>query len=770
MRDRLAKAVEPGILLTALLGALGIAIAAKFMAFALPPVWFAYAACALCAISCAVGLRLMRRPAAPADVPPQLLALYDVLAEVTQRLDQGEADLRAGQHAFKQLHIELAEHAAKSAEAFKHSSAEQNQHLRDMTAVLTDIPQALDGVERLTQSLEEIDVAKIGQQASALEDQVERLGDAADAVVERADETQASSLRLEEIIEGAAQNSARHVDALHGAEETLRASTQQFEAAYQQHGALTEKMTGAYSQIGALHSDMKTLQGNAQAALKSGLKGVIGATRMLQSAEQRCADTAGQMEQVSRTLHDHSVRLLDEVANGFAASVEQAGQVLDDKSGRALEDLTLGFAASVEQFEEAWRHGLAKLQQAGNDTLAGVGEGFERTQHAYAAFIGKAQHALSGHEDVLQQGRDAAQKFADGINAIAAESETATRGFASRLQRQAELLDGLSGLTHPARETLAALSQVDVAPLGAAIESVEACAQRLNAISLTDHGPAMAAVDEKLVNLAAETAEGRVSLSHLTTQIEVSEDRIKQEVSDAYAPLLNQVSALNAGLDDIRARQDNADIKSDIAAAASAMIEAFEQHVTELLSQHRQLQIEQVQTRKTLKSQVRQSEQDTCAHLANVASDIKHIRANQLQVLKQTLRQLPEAVKDVVHSELAAQALAQKVDIDAAVEALRVMPETDVPETVDLEDAAPAAEPDAIMRDVSTRLADALAQMEAIETEATGLAAAALTAPENAQDSEALQCALRDAERTISAWGEKLSNISTAIALARDAA
>ncbi|MEM7571099.1 MAG: hypothetical protein AAF337_15015, partial [Pseudomonadota bacterium] len=67
------------------------------------------------------------------------------------------------------------------------------------------------------------------------------------------------------------------------------------------------------------------------------------------------------------------------------------------------------------------------------------------------------------------------------------------------------------------------------------------------------------------------------------------------------------------------------------------------------------------------------------------------------------------------------------------------------------------------------RLSATLAAMDGIDQELSGLAAAAMAAPEHAQASPAFVQSLHDAEQALAAWTRKTENVATALALAKDA-
>ncbi|MEM6901929.1 MAG: hypothetical protein AAF556_01655, partial [Pseudomonadota bacterium] len=78
--------------------------------------------------------------------------------------------------------------------------------------------------------------------------------------------------------------------------------------------------------------------------------------------------------------------------------------------------------------------------------------------------------------------------------------------------------------------------------------------------------------------------------------------------------------------------------------------------------------------------------------------------------------------------------------------------------------------PVSTLPDLGHRFSAALQMIEEVETEITALATAAMATPENASASEDFLSAIKEADEVLAIWAEKLNNISTAIALAQDAA
>lgn len=472
-------------------------------------------------------------------------------------------------------------------------------------------------------------------------------------------------------------------------------------------------------------------------------------------------------------------------ASAGASLTHTASQVKADSAtfGRAAVHSVAGIVAATGPVEDA-----AIAVARASDTLEASVSGFEGERKglmdglsdgiaSLGGFAEDAQSALRAAAVPVEAAANTAARASAALEASAKGFEEQHKGLLVGLEEEIAALGGIAGDAHsilgaaaaeigPAAKTiledrtagLARASETHARTIDAAAQAVTSFQGGIDSAHAALADTAALATDLRShKDDALKALEAQVLAASKTHDaLEKAAKPARQKLgalaaleTSSFAGLVEHVSGLARELDAMREKETL--LLNDLGVRLAGLEAGLADDVSSAAS-------------KAMRAPLRALKDQIAQHNGAVLADLKQMRTAHIQPIKRSIRALPEALAAAVLPPLHASTQALQTQLreiserpDPNMEAVPQLAEITAP-PLDLAAAS-----------VAERLAHALSDMQAIEEDVAGLATAALSAPEDAAASDAFKHVLGESEQALRSWGGSLDNVTTAIAIARDA-
>ncbi|MEO0411367.1 MAG: hypothetical protein AAF221_05950 [Pseudomonadota bacterium] len=677
-----------------------------------------------------------------------------------QNLEKTEASLKERQEIYLKLQVKVAEEAMKSLHVVQQSAAEQSAVQADMTAFLNQAPAALQELRAQIDSWSRIDPVEIDAIQHQLTDRANALSD------------------LITVFRGNAQASDDAIVALSLAAEKSSAAAEKVccnaDDGADAAGAIIARMESIASDMTEAREDITRLVSGSRAGIMRALKGVVESKNSL-------GKTTVAIEDMTRALSG-SVRAIECGLDANEAAFSAATTSIAEQSEACFSKIADGAHNMLHQARDAV---MLAADQAVSTVREPIGQIETATQRHAEAVDGHVK-ALAGHGAVLARSSKALQAVEAMTDLVERQSRASAAACERRLQEQDTLLAPMAALVEPAQQTLAQFAQLNVSAYAKALGSVEALAAKLADAKHEDHSSAFTALHDAIAALHDELSPqfGSLSqqLSTLTQSIEalaqedyeVLKDDLSAVFKEGYDGLNESVQALPAAvaaplqeqLDTLAGALQPADqlpLFDALGHRIEAHVDAALTHVAQTHEAAVDQAFQAAKAAGALKTQLKTLSSQSAKQHESLQADLKHLRSRQIQSLKHSIKSVPEAVAKQLAPGIDAHVRGLQEQLKAALERAPLLEQ---PADAQL-DVEPSQED--VAASLGARLKAALTAMDDIEADAAGFAAAALAAPDEAGASQVFAATLEDADTVLNGWGNKLGNVATAIALARDA-
>ncbi|MEM6833491.1 MAG: hypothetical protein ACFBZ9_12715 [Sphingomonadales bacterium] len=734
--------------------------------------------------------RVENTPSAEQSEDAILQTVLKKMDAVSEQIDSNEGWWRERQDTLKDVHVKIAEQSLGAAQALQSAADSQQELQQDMRVKLTELEQAVSVAQEPLAEFARLDIEALAQSA-------DRMIEVADAMQQAGSDLQSSATSADTAasqLDDAVQKLGSHGD------EYSRMVTEATEAAQAAATTLESTMSGLEGTNDQVTGFIET----SKKSLVSALQGVVSAGRDINGvAEKSHADLALLEEAVQgliqsgKTSETEMATLLQKLEETVQQNLSDNQTAVEGALQTASEDMqqiVLSISQNLEgvvgdietAFEETLKEMPTTAQQVFEKAVADVTD----MSKAHKEMADKELGALAELSAVLEQSRSAATAVTAAFEILEGQSQAASDGFQSQLALQKERLDEMALAAAPLADKIAELTEVDGQRFAATCADVEVALQHLRETegrSFDTHFAALSealenthsdirAVSEQVLQLPSdEQLKGDFEqacqelLERLTAQsaerlqeTQESQQALKERVEALGSKVAKEMNALGVQLKD---GDETGTLLQDLETGIMEKFENLAQTMENLHTEQRKTSLDHGDGVKSLRSLLRKTADKIAKSQDGLSDEVRQLRANQIQALKQIIRAIPSNVLAEIHPIL-------EGEIKTVREAVLALPSAvdtaaDVPDTP----AEPEQEnPDALLATLSERLRGALDTMNEIESEVTALAVAALAAPERASDSTDFTEMLIAAESALSNWHSGLENISTAIALARDAA
>lgn len=636
------------------------------------------------------------------------------LEALASSVEASEHWLRQRQGTLTELFTQVAAQAASAAQDVQGLAQAQRMQQGDVSRCIDETSLAVKGLKTLVHQWRDVDFKAAADAQKRLEINADALTDATAMLLSHADNARGAT----EILNQA----ARHVDHARGEfSGIMQSGTQSFEEAVQQLRAASGDVTEAAGQVStfvtggrqAIVRSLKTLL-QSKAALEKAGGDFAAETQLLSAQVDALSRAGGDVESFMGTLR---------------REVQQVAAQLGDEARNAIEGQ------------------MQALSQASTD---------------HAAILAQESQSLTDFSDTIAMARSALEAMARALPALEGEAAKTIQDFADQLSPM----------------------QARLAPLEATLQSIAAlefddAADALSA--LKEFTNALPDIQKELLSPQSSAILPRLETMQAALLAQLEETRTQTQ--DALAASQSNIGQVINAIEAIEPQPgfEISDIKDGVAAAIQAQglsgmeaqLRTLETQLCEKLEAtidaQRASSGQQGEGRAALKAQLRKLSQDILKQNGDILGQLKHMRASQLQTLKQSVRAVPQAVSEQLEDGFRQDVKSMQVRLEGLITEALAEQKT-AANTPPLVEGECAVEPDAAAEDLAGRLAAALETMEQIEAEVTALATAALAAPDTAGQTKAFSDTLKAAETALNAWGGGLENVATAIALARDAA
>lgn len=642
-------------------------------------------------------------------------ARLEALASSVEASDQW---LRQRQSTLTQLFTQVATQAASAAQDVQALAQAQRTQQGDVSRCIDETALAVKGLNTLVHQWREVDFKAANDTHKRMEINADALTDATAMLLNQADHARSAADTLNQ--------AARQVDhARNDFSGVLQSGTQTFKDGAQQLRAAGEEVTEAAAQVGtfvaggrqAIVRSLKAIL-QSKAACEQAGSALAGETQSLSAQATALARAGGEVEAISAALHQ---------------DIQQAAQQMAGDARSAVDEQ------------------MKTLSQASAE---------------HAQILARETQSIADFSDTIAMARSTLQPMASALSALPSDAAEAIADFQAELARLRERMD-------PAEQAAGAIAALKIDEIGEALDGIKAFAQALpdlhaalaspqNEAVLSRLEDAQSALMAQLEEAKAETLSA-VTAAHsgMGAALEVIDTQVRK-------PGVDQAQIAGAVLAALEQR-GLSDLKGQLAALETQLIDQLSGAAQAMTAAQADAAGSQSEARAALKAQLRKLSQDIYKQHRDVLAQLKHMRSSQFQTLKHAVRAVPQAVSVQLEDGLAQDVKSMQMRLETLItEALAEQSPAGGP-AVCLERAyerEPADQAD----DLAGRLTAALETMEQIDAEVTALATAALAAPDMAGQSDAFNATLKAAETALNSWGGTLENVSTALALACDAA
>lgn len=679
---------------------------------------------------------------------------FDALCQTMKHADTA---LKERQDIHSKLQFKVAEETMQALRTLQQAAAGQNAVQADMTAFLTQAPAALQELQAQIQPWSQVNPIEI--------DAIQRqLSDAANTLADAVSTVQGNALASDEAVAAlsvAAQTSGVAAQALsQGAEKAGQAAT-----------TMTEKMQATASDMFEARDEMTRLVSGSRAGIMRALKGVVESKNALGKTTTAVDDVLGALSL--------SIGGLERQLDGHETAISDASRSVAEQSAAYVSAI----AAQVDTMLQGAGDAFAAAASQAAAAAAAPIRALDTATQKHAGAVEEEMKALAEHSAVLARSSEALQ----AVEAMTALVERQAQAAERQLKDQSSALEPMMALVSPAKEALAAVATLDIKAYDKALQSIDGLATKLGDVKPQDYSQVLAALQRALADMQEQLPQQFAALtqqiaSHIDTvdtlspaEYEAFQDDMKQMLKQGDEALSDAVQSvpsavvkpLQAALETVTKTLKPAD-QAPLFDALGSQMEAQVKAVIAHIERSREELVEQAagaaKAAAGVKSQLKKLGQETTGQNEGLKSDLKHLRANQIQSLKLGIKSVPDAVTQQITPRIEAHLEALHARLDTALERLPAPVEA-------LSIVEPDAEPpqEDVAATLGERLKAALAAMDEIEADVTGFAAAALAAPDAAAASDIFVRTLEDAESVLTGWGNKLDNVATAVALARDA-
>ncbi|MEM8799270.1 MAG: hypothetical protein AAGF15_04240 [Pseudomonadota bacterium] len=718
------------------------------------------------------------------------------VGKIDMRLARMDDWLKENHGSVLKMHEQLAQKCVASVEGVERLTAVQTAQHQAFKGQLAEVPRVLQSLQQHEKTFKKLDpeaIMALAERMAAAQTQVEQsasdLGDTADAHREALNKTNAAAAE----IEGSAAQCT----------EKVAAATTDIEAVAEQADAISKSLQEASANLSALaeagksslEDEVASFVTFARAIGDAAQKMTSATARMENSIDETASLTEGQAKAAAQaiTAFENEVQGLGALTKSELAKVSddvrQAADAQMAKSGAALEQSA---STAFQKIEASVGGGISKLtselQSTTNEVisdlaarleaqvsaigemLTGTLDGFgpeareaaiaatqalKETCDTYSQSIAGELEALGANTQLLADVRKAASTVTTLVEETADYAERAQQSFDGQIRAQKEAMEALSEASHVIGEQTSALASVETDTLEAALQNLKVKTDEM-AGQTNEIGQSLR--DE----FEAQTNWVRTSIERLSEQLSIiqSAPAVGEELTKSIAPLEQGIGELKTQVATL------GDIANDRSPEIDALSERLDERLEGLANR---LEIVAEASSKgpaatsALRQQIRQLGQQVGQQGEEMRGTLKELRSQHLQSLKSRVRQMPEETLKLVLPTIEE----GFADIKDAMQDLFTSPAIENPDQA----SETAIEPlDTTALSIGERLAQTMAAMDAIEEELTGLAAAALAAPEAAGKSQTVMDMIADAEKVLTQWTGKLNNTATAIAIAKDAA
>lgn len=735
----------------------------------------------------------------------------DRLEAMAQGVRDTDTWLKERQEALSEIHVKIAERALGAIEGLERLSGAQQSAQAKMERVFEEVPLLIEAFRSNLTRFDAIDPVALDAVQSQLADTAAQLGQTVSVLETHSRSADAATAALAvsaEQVEVAAgtfsDGASNSVDAAQQAASSFQNSADDMARSQEDLAAMTRK---------------------SQSAMVRAIKGVMDSRNTVRKASTVLERTCESMALQGQAFED-ALAANQSVANTaqatFTVQIEQLMSDLRVDAVSRLKDLR---AALKDESSAA----VAELLRVGAEPLESLGAVVDTHVSALEGHV----NAVATHSDVLADARSAINAVAAMTSSLEQHCVQAEQALTSQLAEQAAIFAPLHALAEPAKSGLEAIATLDKVRYPQALEKLEKAAETLTHYEPPQTEQSVQEELERLAaRLAEDTAQTRAALATFASDLRANQDTVQHDINTRLEAIASDIdlNALKTSVSSLEAiAKDHtgllaktvetvqhtletsagqhavsiAGLEGKIVDQHGAFIQALadlQQHIGHGLDHNRaavgalevaasenqtalgevlaqtqkslantaaevsQASAATARSQKALKTQVVRASDQSSEHFAILNAAVKDLRSTQMQSLKHALKSLPQSVAEQLGPQIETtqdtligrlEALQMQVD---AITAPESAPEDQEPELTE------------VAMDLSQRLQAALSAMEQIEAEVTGLASAALAAPDDAGASDVFSQSLAKADDVLIAWGNRLDNVATAIALARDAA
>jgi len=657
------------------------------------------------------------------------------LSALAQKFADSDDSLKERQQAISQMHVQIAERALGAADALLAATAQQKEKSDLFQAQLDTVYSMVQGVEGEVSRLKSIDldsVAETNKQLRRAADTIEHVTSNLESCLERLSTASDHIGQTGTDLESQSQSFA----------DSLNAALDRVDASQSRLDSVGDKLTAAQDGLAEFIQ-------NGKGAVTLGLKAVIGTSKTLSKATNQLERQA--QAHIAKTTSNQA-----SLENNMAAIREQAEQCLAGlekdvhSASQSIEAQARAVAERCSTLDGAFEAASAYVQKL-SDAVDAISLKRDQTVD------NSSSEVLTAIDDALAKFEMAQTQFLTENKTLLGEAVIASSTAIRDMQAALPLNDfhsKLDGIAKACDGLVTALA--DAIPAKALEESLVGEVRTIRD-ALTN----LAKVTQTQSGLLEET---RSAAARSSAQL----DTVGEAVLSAAAKMSGDVTTLQGQLADIVDQPGIGEVIALIETTAHNIDNRFEKQRA-AIDEDKQALASQIS--KVMRTQMRGLSADLADQYKKMNETLKHLKSNQIQSLKTALRKVPASVVEDIAPALSSHTKAVEDQISDLITQFKEASQAAVVEQAAAEDhAADTPAPDAAMLDLSERLTRALETMNGIEEEVTALTVAALAAPDCAAQNEDFRAAIVNADAALSSWSDKLGNITTALAMARDAA